>query len=307
MSQLATENPRRAYFLIVLASALFSAMFAVVKILPARVASSEVLCLRGLIGVTGAGLVIAVTGQRWRPGPLGINLMRSGCGFASVLTQYYSVHEAGAELATANLLVQGAPLWIVLLSAALLGERPSRRTKWALAAGLAGTALALGPSGAGERTGLLLALVSGGFSALALLSVRKLASTESPASVVLFFMGFSALAAAPFALPSLYRHGMWTAHELAALVAIGVLGTAGQLVMTEAYRYGSAASVSIAGLSQVAFSALLSFGVLGAPAPSIGAIAGGIIVLAAGLVSVQPWRAAATTPARASGARAARR
>ncbi len=298
MADTATDNPRRAYVLIVLASAFFAAMFAAVKLLPERVGSSEVLFVRGLIGVAGASIVLGLTRERFRPGALRTNLVRSACGCASVLCQYYALHEAGAELATANLLTQGAPLWILLLSRPLLGERALSRTKWALAAGLFGTALALGPSAASERTGLFLALASGGFSALALLSVRKLASTENPASVVLFFMGFAALVSAPLALRGLSVHGSWTAREWALLVAIGVLGTAGQLVMTEAYRYGSAASVSIAGLSQVAFSALLSFLVLRSAAPSIGAIAGGIIVLGAGLFSVRPWRVrrSPTTP-----------
>jgi drug/metabolite transporter (DMT)-like permease len=292
VSSNANDNPRRAYFLIVLASAMFAAMFAAVKLVPERVSSAEVMFVRGCVGVAGAGLALLWTRQPWRPGATSTNLVRSGAGAMSILCQYFAVHEAGAELATANLLTQSAPLWVLLLSRTFLGERAPRRTQWALAAGLLGTALALGPTGAGERGGLLLALASGGFSALALLYVRKLAATENPASVVLFFMAFAALATAPFALWRLHQHGFWSARELEAMLLIGALGTAGQLLMTEAYRFGTAASVSIAGLSQVAFTAILSFAVLRAPLPSTGAIAGGVIVLAAGLVSVQPWRTA---------------
>ncbi len=290
MANQAHDNPRRAYALIVLSSAFFAAMFAGLKFLPARISSPEVLFVRGLVGVAGAGLVLVVTRERWRPGALRTNLMRSTVGALSVVFQYFAVHEAGAELATATLLNQSAPLWILLLSAPLLGERVVASTKWALPIGLIGTALALGPSAAGERPGLFLALLSGGFAALALLYVRKLVSTENAASVVLFFMAFATLASAPFALWRVSERGGWTVHEFGVLAAIGALGTAGQLVMTQAYRYGTAASVSIAGLAQVAFAAILSFAVLGSAVPSVAAIAGGILVLLAGLLAVRPWR-----------------
>lgn len=294
VSRTATDNPRRAYALIVIASAFFAAMFAGVKLLPARVSSSEVLFVRGLIGVGGAGLALAWTRQPFRIGAVGVNLVRAACGTASVLCQYFAVHEAGAEIATANLLTQSAPLWILVLSAPLLGETAPPRTKWALAAGLVGTALALGPSRAGERLGLVLALLSGAFSALALLSVRKLVSTENAASVVLFFMAFAAVCSAPLALHGVAEHGLWTPSEFGVLAAVGACGTVGQLVMTQAYRYASAASVSIAGLAQVAFSALFSFALLGSERPSVGAIVGGILVLGAGLLAIAPWRARAT-------------
>jgi drug/metabolite transporter (DMT)-like permease len=286
------DSPRRAYALIVLSSALFAAMFACVKLLPERISSPEGLFVRGVIGVLGAWLVLRATKERFRPGSLRINLIRSCFGVSAVLCHYFAVHEAGAELATANLMSQSAPLWILLLSGALLGEHAAARTKWALALGLVGTLLALGPSGAGERLGLFSALSSGALSAMALIYVRKLASTENPASVVLFFMSFSAIVCAPFALLRLHNHGLWSANEFGLLLAIGALGTAGQLLMTYAYRHGTAATVSITGLAQVAFAAVFSFAFLGAAVPSPSAIAGGIMVLAAGVFALQPWRSA---------------
>lgn len=290
--------------MILLASVCFAAMFAALKCLPARVTTPEVLFVRGLVGVLGAGIALWWTRERWRPGSLRINLIRSAAGTASVLCQYYAVHEAGTELATANLLTQSAPLWILLLSAPLLGEHSTARTRWALPMGLIGTALALGPSGAGERLGLVLALASGGFSAVAVLYVRKLVSTENAASVVLFFMGFAALASSPVALSRVHERGGWSAGEFGILLSVGVLGIGGQLSMTQAYRFGSAASVSIAGLAQVGFAAFFSFVVLGSAAPSASAIGGGVLVLSAGMLAVQPWRAAASvasgvTPDRA--------
>ena len=287
--------------MIVLSSAFFAGMFACVQLLPEQISSPEGLFVRGVIGVGGAWLALRATKQRFQPGPLRLNLVRSCCGVAAVLCHYFAVHEAGAELSTASLLSQSAPLWILLLSGVMLGERAALRTKWALLLGLVGTALALGPSGAGERLGLSLALASGALSALALLYVRKLASTEDPASVVLFFMGFAALVCAPWVCVRLVSRGLWSLREFGLLAAIGVLGTGGQLLMTQAYRHGTAATVSIGGLSQVAFVAVISFALLDADTPSWGAIAGGVLVLAAGIFALQPWRralarAAAATP-----------
>lgn len=287
------DRPRRAFALVVLSSACFAAMFAVVKLLPATIGSSEILFLRGCIGVAGSAAVLAWRREPLAPGPWSTNLIRSATGVASVLCQYYAIHEAGTEIATANLLTQSAPLWILFLSVPLLGEAPPARTRPALVLGLIGTALTLGPTGAGQRLGLILALISGAFSALALLSVRKLVARENAASVVLFFMAFAAVVSAPLALRGAWLRGGWSLGELTTLLWIGVFGTAGQLFMTQAYRYGSAASVSIAGLMQVAFAALFSFAWLGSPAPSPYALLGGVLILGAGLWALSPWNSAA--------------
>jgi drug/metabolite transporter (DMT)-like permease len=294
------QSPRRAFLLSAISSACFAGMFASLKLLPPRIGSLESLFYRGLIGVITCAAVLRIRGARFRPGSWRVNLLRSLCGVIAILCQYFAIHEAGCELATANLLSQAAPLWILLLSAPILGERPGPRAKIALAVGLLGTALALGPSHASERLGLGLALTSGAFSAFALLSVRKLASTEDATSVVLFFMGFAALVMLPFAAAALRRHGVGEPRELLLLLLVGGLGTAGQLFMTQAYRYASASTVSIAGLLQVVFAAVLSFTLIGAPAPSWTAIAGGILVVTAGLFVTEPWKHAGLPPTRAN-------
>lgn len=284
------DRPGRAFLLSLVGAAAFAGMFACLKLLPPAVTSMQSLFGRGLLGVLACAVLLRARRAGFRPGSLRINLARSTCGVIAILCQYFAVHEFGAELATATLLNMAAPLWILLFSGRVLGERPGPRAKVALALGLTGAALALGPSHPSERIGLALALASGAFSAGALMSLRRLASTEDPTSVVLFFMAFATLVTAPLAIRDFAGAHAWAAREIALFIAVGALGTIGQLYMTRAYRYAPAVTTSIAGLTQVIFAAILSFTVIGDPLPTWSALAGGALVLAAGLLATQPWK-----------------
>jgi drug/metabolite transporter (DMT)-like permease len=286
------DRPARAFALSLVSSAAFAGMFACHKLLPAAVTSMQSLFGRGVIGVLACALLLRAQRASFRTSSPRVQFLRAACGATAILCQYYAIHEFGCELATATLLNLAAPLWILLFSGPVLGERPGPRTHVALALGLIGAALALAPSHPSERIGLALALASGAFSAAALLSVRHLAARENPDAVVLYFMAFATVITGPFAIGDFARGGAWGPRDVALFLAVGVLGTFGQLVMTRAYRYASAATTSIAGLAQVFFAGILSFFVIGDRPPSWIPIAGGLLVLVAGLIATEPWRAA---------------
>jgi drug/metabolite transporter (DMT)-like permease len=288
------EDPRRALILILLASACFAAMWAgtrALRDLPGSIGPVETVFYRGLVGtILGLG-IHAARGIPFRPQAKLVLLVRSATGALALLCTYGAIQSAGCEIATANLLLKTAPLWVVLLSRPVLGERPGSRAKAALVVGLAGVALALGPSHASERLGVGLGLLSGVLSASAYLAVRWLTSIDDPTTIVTCFAGFLALATAPIVGVRVAREGLPDGRVLGVLLLIGVAGTSAQLFMTNAFRHASAAAVSISGLAEVGFTALLSLA-LYHETPTWNAAVGGGLAVAAGV-----WATAERRPA----------
>jgi drug/metabolite transporter (DMT)-like permease len=289
------DDPKRAFVLILLASASFAGMVASVKALPPEIATVETVFFRGIVGVVVGAAIHLARGLAFRPQAIGVNLVRSTSGGLALLCYYGAVHDHGCEIATANLLLKTAPLWVSLLSAPLLGESTGPRTRLALVMGTAGAALTLGPAPASERLGVALALASGLFSAGAYLSVRRLAASDHPVSIVTFFTACLTLATGPFAVTALVRDGVPAPRVLALLVSVGVCGTAGQLFMTNAYRHASAAVVSIGGLAEIGFAAVLSVALFG-DRPSLYAGAGGALAVVAGVIATWPAKAQTRPP-----------
>ncbi len=191
------------------------------------------------------------------------------------------------DLPTAVMLLKTSPLWVAVLSPWIVKEVPGRRVWIALGVGLIGCGLRFGFSGAGEEAGVLLSLLSGLLAALAYLALRALSRTDDPLTVVVVFSGFLTLAPLPFMGDALQSYTGWSPKVWLLLAAIGISGTVGQLALTGAYRAGSAAAVTIAGLSEIAMAMGYSLGVFG-EAPTVAAFAGGLLAVGAGLLAT--WK-----------------
>jgi drug/metabolite transporter (DMT)-like permease len=215
------------------------------------------------------------------------------------LTCYYGAigglaSDGAGELATANLLLKTAPVWVALGSRVFLGERGTPRTWLALVLGIAGAGLALagGKDVAGGRGTVVLGLLSGVCAASAYLSVRKLAAKEEPLTVVAFFSLGAAVLTAPFAAVHLaHAPAPPTSRELGLMVGAGLSGTVAQVLMTHAYRHARATVAAVAGLAEVGFALLASF-IIFHESPTTAALAGGGLAVAAGFLASWPARAA---------------
>lgn len=295
-----TDDPRRALVLILLASASFACMWASTRALrevAPGVTPLETVFFRGVIGTIAGAAIHAWRGIPFRPRNKVVLVVRSATGMLALLCTFAAIQMAHTEIATANLLYKTAPLWVVLLSKPILGEAPGGRAKTALIVGLAGSALALGPSGEGERLGVALGLLSSVFTASAYMSIRRLVATEDPTTIVTCFTAFLAVSMAPFVAVHLWRS--WPSpRALGLLVLVGVAGTAAQLFMTNAYRHATAAAVSVASLAEVGFTALASF-VIFREMPTWNVALGGGLAVAAGVWATSA-RARDATPSPAA-------
>jgi drug/metabolite transporter (DMT)-like permease len=130
----------------------------------------------------------------------------------------------------------------------------------------------------------MLALASAFSSAFAAIFVRSMTRTEPTGTIVLYF----ALSSSALSLLSLpFGWVVPSAVDAALLVATGLLGGIGQILMTSAYRHADAATVAsfeyVSMLWGIAFAYLLFREV-----PTDSVVFGGAIVIAAGIFII--WR-----------------
>jgi drug/metabolite transporter (DMT)-like permease len=265
------------------AGVLFSAMGAFVKLGASHFSSAEMVFYRSAIG-----LAAMFAAARWRGLPLRtpvwrLHLTRSLAGLVSLLLYFYCITRL--PLATAVTLNYTSPLFLAVLTAVRVGERPSPLLWLALALGFAGVILVLQPSLASEQVPVgLLGLASGALAALAYFSVRQLGERGEPEWRVVFY----------FVLVSTLLSGAWVAAGEVSpvnagnwwmLLGLGLSALVAQLAMTRAYQSGHSLVAGSLSYSTLAFSALL--GVL-AFGERLGPMAwGGIaLIVASGMLAL---------------------
>lgn len=220
-----------------------------------------------------------VMGHVWR-GVIGVSSM--GLGFAALgLLPLPEVTAIGFA----------APLMTVILAALLLGEKVRLFRLSAVAIGLIGVMIILWPrlslDGTADRLatiGAIVALISAGLRALAQVHIRRLVQSEDAAAVVFYFM-LTATGFSLFTLP--FGWTVPNATETAMLVAAGVIGGIGQILVTSAYRFAPASVLAPFDYSQMLFAVAAGY-LLFAEVPTAATIWGSLVVIAAGVLII--WR-----------------
>jgi drug/metabolite transporter (DMT)-like permease len=227
-------------------AALFGVMSWGVRALDGRLPAAEVASVRFAAGLLVVLAALASGRARLRPRRWGWLACRGLAGGLAVQAYFASIAHVGVGVAT--LLNQTMPVFSMLLSWALLGERPRRRALVALALALAGVVLVVGHAGSlalggWQGVGLLSALASG----LAVTSIRAVrrhdasgagaGSSESALTVFASFTGLGFVVALPGAVAG------WVApdgHQWALLLFVAATSIVAQLVMTGALAHVTA-------------------------------------------------------------------
>jgi S-adenosylmethionine uptake transporter len=199
---------------------------------------------------------------------------------------FYSI--GGLPLATAMTLNYMSSVWMALFligGSVLVGTgRVDGRLVAAVLVGFAGVALVLRPTAGQQQLWFgLTGLLSGMGAALAYLQVTALGRAGEPEERIVFYFSLGGLAAgaAWMALQGASSH---TASGVAFLLAIGVLATAAQMMMTRAYRIGhTLANASLQYLG-IVFSFILGV-LLFDDTVNAGSVAGMVLIVGAGLYS----------------------
>jgi drug/metabolite transporter (DMT)-like permease len=220
-------------------------------------------------------------GHVWR-GVVGATAM--GLGFAGL--GYLPLPEVTA-------IGYAAPLLTVIFAAMFLGEEVRLFRISAVVLGLVGVLIVLSPRmtalsdnavETAEALGATLVLGGAVFAALAQVFVRKLVVTEQTSAIVFWFSA-TATVLSLITLP--FGWVIPAPREAAMLVAAGLMGGVGQILLTSSYREADASVV--APFEYVSMLFALAFGYfLFDEVPTVAMLSGALLVVTAGILII--WR-----------------
>lgn len=227
-------------WLMVLASLLFATMGVCVKLAAAHYHTGEIVFYRGL---TGSLMMLAFA--RWQGGTVATRLpamhfWRSLSGVLALMAWFYAI--GNLPLATAMTLNYMSSVWMAMFligGAVMLGSaRVDGRLIATVLIGFAGVGLILRPTIEHDQLWHgLVGLVSGMVSATAYLQVTALGRAGEPEYRIVFYFSLGGVVAGLLSMGVTGISGH-TLQGAALLLAVGVLATVAQLLMTRAYSTG---------------------------------------------------------------------
>lgn len=186
--------------------------------------------------------------------------LRSAIGYAGVLCNFYALGRL--NLADASLLNKMSPFFAMIFSVFLLKEK-ANKVQWIIVfTAFVGAMFVIKPSFQNAELIPSVAGFIGGVCAGAAYTFVRRATQKGVKSyyVVFFFSAFSSLASLPFVL---FDFHPMTLFQFLMLLGAGLSAAVAQFCITAAYSYAPAKEVSIYDYSQIIFSALLGFVVMG--------------------------------------------
>jgi drug/metabolite transporter (DMT)-like permease len=290
----------------------FAAMSAIIKSVSVRFPVGEIVLFRSIFAM--ATLVVWLARRREFPralrtrrklGHIGRSIAGSGGMFANFIALSL------LPLADATAFTFATPLLVVPMAALSLGEtvRPYR---WAaIGIGFVGVLVMLsdhlgegffGASAApGASIGAAVALAGAFCSAVAMVQTRRLTRSEATGAIVFYFSTVTALiSAALLILATVWPSGAPgadffagqkfvapSALEFCLLMSIGLLGGAGQILMTHSYRFADASIIAAFDYVSMIWAATLGYAFF-SETPSAAVLAGAAVVAGAGVLVL--WR-----------------
>lgn len=241
----------------------------------------------------------------WRQGltlPMALAWVMATGGIATLATRHPWMHAKRAAygatgmvlnflaiillpLAEATTLGFTAPIFAVILSVLLLGEKVGPYRWAAVVLGFAGVLLIAQP-GDGHIPLAGAAISMGGAFMVALISIqiRDMNRTETPLAIVFWFAAFTTPVAGLFLPFVMTSH---SAADWGLLLVIGLFGGLGQLLLTAALRFGAVASVVVMDYSALIWATLYGWS-LWDQLPTAATWIGAPLIVAAGLIIA--WR-----------------
>ena len=289
-------NTSRGIVLKLISAVLFAVMSALIRYLGARYPIGEVVFYRSAFAIVPVVVVYAWRGELLAAvrteRPLG-QVSRGALSIVGMFCNFGAL--ARLPLIEANAISFTSPLISVALAALVLKEHV-RIYRWsAVTIGFLGVLVVLAPHFSGDEltiamasatsvAGVIYAIAGSMINAGTMIQTRWLTQSETTSSIVFYFSlicALSGLVTWPFG---------WltpTSTELAVLIAIGFLGGAAHILLTESYRYASASVVAPFDYTSMIWALVLGYGLFG-EAPTVMIVLGSAIIAAAGLFVI--WR-----------------
>lgn len=261
--------------LMVFSTACMAGMYVAIRKVPGEMHPYELAFFRNLIGF------LLMVGWHWRRLPLlfrtahlKLHALRGVLNVVAMLMFFSAV--LITPLAEVAALGFTAPLFASLLAVLVLREGWVAHRFAAIVFGFLGALIILRPGVAAIHPGSLLLLGSASLWAITMMVIKMLARHDSSQTITVYMVTvmapISGLAAAFF--------WQWPdAEQLSWLLLIAILGTGGQMSLSQAFRLAEVSAVLPLDFFKLVWGALLGFFIF-AETPDLWTLAGGMIIFA---------------------------
>ena len=165
------------------------------------------------------------------------------------------------KLGDSSILQKMAPFFSIVMSIFILQEKPNLTSIVSVLVALLGAAFVVKPGQGLLGLPALVGLLGGFCAGTAFTFVRKLGTHGVRGAQIVFYFSFiSSIALLPICL---LQFRPLSAEQLLFLTGAGLCAAVGQIFVTRAYSYAPAKEISVFDYSQVIFSAILGFVILG--------------------------------------------
>jgi len=251
------RNQPLAGALFVLSSSFtFAALGALIKVVSTSLTNEMVVFFRNLCAL------IFILPWIWYSRPLGgvktaffhLHLLRSLAGLGAMYCFFYAI--AHLQLSEACLLASTAPLFIPAIAYVWIREPVARKVRGAIIIGFIGIVLMLKPGLGVFQPIAIVGLAAGAFVALAMVSIRRMSTSEPTIRIVFYFTVLGTLISA---VPLVWSWQSPQPKIWWLLVLIGLFAAIGQILLTKGYSLAPAAQVGPFTYGNVVFATVLGW------------------------------------------------
>lgn len=238
---------------------MFSTMGMVVKLLGEHLPSHQAAFFRAFFGMAAVmPFVLSMGRAGFATKRLPLHLSRGLTGAAAMLCGFYSM--AHLPLADSVALSFTKPLWLIPLAVIFLAEKVRLRRWIATGVGFVGVVVMMRPGQGSIDPAVYVALTGAFFVALVTIQVKRLLSTEHPATLIFYSTGIATLVTA---VPAIAVWQTPEPRELLLLLIAGMLGTIGQSLGIRALQAGDSTAVAPIDYVRLIISGLYGFWIFG--------------------------------------------
>jgi len=260
---------------------LFVGMGMLIKILSETFSSQQLVFFRNIFGALVLIPILYRNGLNGlKTDRIKLHLLRASSGLLAMFCFFYAL--ANIQLANAMLLKMTVPLFIPIIAVLWIKEQINAKTIFAIALGFFGVTVFLDPQAGIQMAGII-GLAGGAFAGLAKVSIRKMSDTE-PATRIVFYFALFATLLSSLSLFIGDTHWPSTTHW-PWLLLLGILGTCGQLCLTQGYRMAPASQVATFTYSSLIWATIAGY-LFWNELPELQTVIGAALIILAGIVLI---------------------
>lgn len=273
-----TLSPLRGVLWMLAGTVFFSSMHGLIRHVSAGMHPFEVVFFRNLFGL----IVVAPWFMRYgfsvlKTGNLKLHILRAGLNIISMLAFFYAL--SLAPLADVTALTFAAPLFAPILATIFFGERAGPLRWAAILFGFAGAMVVLRPGFTDVNAGLVLAAFAALVWAFALMVIKQLGRTDSTVTITSYMI----VCLVPLsAVPAVFVWQWPTGEQFLWLMAIGVSGTIGHLLLNQAVKEAQANTVMPFDFARLIWAVLIGYFAF-AELPDAFTWVGGLMICGSGI------------------------